>query len=515
MMRKPYYFLAIWMLLLIGCATNPVTGEKELILVPESQELSIGQEQYKPSRQMQGGDFTVDPELTRYVDSVGQKLAAVSDRELPYEFKVLNNSVPNAWALPGGKIAVNRGLLVELNNEAELAAVLGHEIVHSAARHGAKGMERGMLLQGAVLATGLAISGNDYANYVVGGAQLAAVLVSQKYSRDAEREADHFGMTYMSRAGYDPKAAVSLQETFVRLSENQRQDWLSGLFASHPPSRERVEANREYSHSLPNQGELGTEAYEHAIAGLKKIQPAYAAHDEGRKALSEGKLKEAEALAQKALKIEPREGQFHALIGDIRLKENEYQSALKSYNQALECNDDFFYYYLQRGLIENQLKNQNTAKKDLEKSVSLLPTDIAYKTLGDIALAQGDRQTATEYFRAAAGSQSDTGQQARQSLVRLDLPDNPNIYLKAEAFLDGKGYVFAAIQNPTNLPVERIAILVQYTDASGQRREFVRNLSGILSAGKTVSIPLGLGPVENSSDLSDVRVAIARATIAE
>ena len=88
------------------------------------------------------------PELTTYVNEVGQKLAAVADRKLPYEFVVLNNSVPNAWALPGGKIAVNRGLLTELQNEAELAAVLGHEIVHAAARHGAKAQERGTMHAG-------------------------------------------------------------------------------------------------------------------------------------------------------------------------------------------------------------------------------------------------------------------------------------------------------------------------------------------------------------------------------
>jgi beta-barrel assembly-enhancing protease len=138
--------------LLAGCGTNPVTHKRELQLVSESQEVSIGQENYAPARQQQGGDYIIDPELTAYVQSVGNKLAALSDRQLPYEFVVLNDSVPNAWALPGGKIAFNRGLLYELNSEAELAAVLGHEIVHAAARHGAQKMETGMLLQGAVIA---------------------------------------------------------------------------------------------------------------------------------------------------------------------------------------------------------------------------------------------------------------------------------------------------------------------------------------------------------------------------
>ena len=114
-------------------------------------------------RQVEGGDFDVLPELTTYVNGVGQKLAAVSDRKLPYEFVVLDNSVPNAWALPGGKIAVNRGLLTELTSEAELAAVLGHEIVHAAARHGAKAQERGVLMQAGMAAAqiGAAVGGMD------------------------------------------------------------------------------------------------------------------------------------------------------------------------------------------------------------------------------------------------------------------------------------------------------------------------------------------------------------------
>ena len=122
-------------------------GKKEIQFVSESQELQIGEKNYAPTRQSEGGDLTVLPELTTYVNGVGQKLAAVADRKLPYEFVVLNNSVPNAWALPGGKIAFNRGLLTELKNEAELAAVLGHEIVHAAARHGAKAQERGTMMQ--------------------------------------------------------------------------------------------------------------------------------------------------------------------------------------------------------------------------------------------------------------------------------------------------------------------------------------------------------------------------------
>ncbi len=132
---------ALALLALTACGVNPVTGKREIQFVSEAAELQLGEQQYAPTRQSEGGDFKQLPELTSYVNEIGQKLAAVSDRKLPYEFVVLNSSVPNAWALPGGKIAVNRGLLPELRSEAELAAVLGHEIVHAAARHGAKAQE--------------------------------------------------------------------------------------------------------------------------------------------------------------------------------------------------------------------------------------------------------------------------------------------------------------------------------------------------------------------------------------
>lgn len=99
--------------LLASCAVNPVTGESEFSLLSRQDEISIGIEQYGPSQQSQGGEYIVDPELSAYVDQVGQRLAAEGrkDYDLPYEFVVLNNSVPNAWALPGGKIAINRGSL--------------------------------------------------------------------------------------------------------------------------------------------------------------------------------------------------------------------------------------------------------------------------------------------------------------------------------------------------------------------------------------------------------------------
>ena len=190
---------------LAGCSVNPVTGDREIMLVSSADDIKMGAQNYAPMQQSQGGPYDVDPDLVEYVQGVGKQLADVSGVNLPYEFIVLNNSVPNAWALPGGKIAINRGLLTELGSEAELAAVLGHEIVHAAARHTAKQMSRGMLMQGLVVVTSVATNDSSYGDLAVGGANMAAQLSMMKYGRGAELESDKYGMRYMSKAGYDPQ----------------------------------------------------------------------------------------------------------------------------------------------------------------------------------------------------------------------------------------------------------------------------------------------------------------------
>jgi len=224
----------------VACSVNPVTGEKELTWMSASQEVATGQKQYIPYQQQQGGRYMVDPEVNLYVQRVGQKLAAVSDRkDLPYEFVVLNNGTPNAWALPGGKIAINRGLLMMLDDEAQLAAVLGHEIVHAAARHTARQMTQATLLQAGVMVAGIAAQKTDYGQWIAAGAGLGANLWQAHYGRDQELEADKYGVKYMVDAGYSPKAAVELQQKFMALSKGKQSNFFNDLFASHPPSSAR------------------------------------------------------------------------------------------------------------------------------------------------------------------------------------------------------------------------------------------------------------------------------------
>jgi predicted Zn-dependent protease len=510
MQKKLFLIWLIALLWLTGCAINPVTGKNELTLVPEATEINIGTQQYLPSRQMQGGDYSTSPQVVSYVKRVGQRLAAVSDRKLPYEFNVINDSTPNAWALPGGKIVINRGLLVELENEAELAAVLGHEIVHAAARHGAKGMERGMLLQGAILAAGMASQNSEYAQMAVGGAGVAAQLITHKYSRDAEREADLYGMTYMSRAGYDPRAAINLQQTFVRLSAGGDSNWLNGLFASHPPSQERVDANRITVTTLPPGGELGRERYQQAIAPLLRDQDAYKAFDAGRKALHDGDTERALSLADKALKAQPQEALFHSLRGDVRLKQQRYSDAIINYDRALQRNSEYFHYYLQRGLARLQLHETAQGEADLKKSIEFLPTAPAMNALGNLSLNSGDVVGAKNYFAAAAGSNSEAGKAANSSLIRLDLPDNPDKYLQLGFGRDRSNYLLVQMTNRTQLTVEGISFIVQFNDAQGKVRQVQLQLPDYLAPQQSRTLSTGIGPFEN---INSVQGQVIRARV--
>lgn len=501
---------------LLSCGVNPVTKVREFQFVSQDKEIQIGQQNYSPARQSQGGDYALDPELTHYVQQVGQKLAAVSDRpDLPFEFVVLNDSVPNAWAMPGGKIAFNRGLLYELHSEAELAAVLGHEIVHAAARHGAKGMERGVFLQGAMLAVGLATRDSNYANLVVGGAQLGGQLISSRYGRDAESESDHYGMRYMKLAGYDPSAAVTLQETFVRLSEGKRQDFISGLFASHPPSQERVDLNKKTLAELGAGGDWGKEIYAEKTAKLMATREAYKAYDEAKTALQKGEIETAKKLVKKAISIEPREARFQELLGDAALTQKNTTEALAFYDKAIQMQPDYFKPYVQSGIALFNAGKKDQAEPFLKKANTLLPTAPGHDLLGQIAEGRGDVDNAFQHYKLAASSNSDIGKQAAMRAMRIDLPRNPASYLPAAAVADYRGYVYATVQNNSSVPLARVQLRMLRYDTYGRVMEQTRSMliqDGI-APGKRGSVATGFR-IQDQQALQLFKVVVEGAELA-
>jgi predicted Zn-dependent protease len=499
-----------------GCATNPVTKQNEISFVSEKQEIKIGRQQYLQSQQSAGGKFILDSALTAYVNEVGQKLVKVSDRpNLPFEFVIINDSVPNAWALPGGKLAINRGLLTELKSEAELAAVLSHEIVHAAARHGAKSIEQGTLLAAGAVIVSVLASDQKHADIIDYATQGGAALISLRFSREHELEADHYGIDYMVRAGYDPKAAVELQETFVRLSGSKSANWLTGMFATHPPSQERVEANRKHAAGFPANLYRGEDVYRQKLAFLMQSKPAYAAHDEGRKLLEKHPAR-ALAKADQAIGLEPREAMFYALRGDALKNLGRMAEAEQEYGEAIKRNGEYYAFYLDRGLVRQRLGNNAGAQADLERSNALLPTAAAHYVLGNLAQGAGSPDKAMEHYKLAAGSDSDIGKRAAADLVRLDLPRNPGNYVEVEPVADGKGNLGLRVSNssPVALRNVRVAGEVPKTASAGR---FVRDyaVSGTLKAGHSTTVAMGVKLSDFNVGLKQVRGQARSAEVAD
>jgi len=242
-----------------GCSTNPVTGERELILISREQEITMGQEA-APRFEEEFGGRVADETLQSYVQSIGGALAARSDRDMPYEFILVQSGTPNAFALPGGKVFITAGLMSYMTNERQLAAVLGHEVGHVAARHNVKRMQMQM---GTALLLDIAeraVSGKGQgAQRAKDIGQIIGAMVNLRYSRDDEYQADKLGVEYMSRAGYNPWGMVELLTVLMNLSEEEG-GRLEEMFRTHPLTSNRIEEARETIEAQPSYEKFSADA---------------------------------------------------------------------------------------------------------------------------------------------------------------------------------------------------------------------------------------------------------------
>ena len=220
----------------IACATNPATGKKQLMLVSEAQEGAMGKEADQEAIAAYG--LYDDPKIQAYVNELGQRLAAKSERpSLPWSFKVVDDAAVNAFALPGGYIYVTRGIMAHLRSEAELVAVLGHEIGHVTGRHSASQMSKQQLAMGGLI-LGMVVK-PEFQRFA-GLAQQGLGLLFLKFGRDDENQADELGLRYMTRADYDPREMLEVfgvLDGVTRAEGGGRMpDWLS----THPSPGNRL-----------------------------------------------------------------------------------------------------------------------------------------------------------------------------------------------------------------------------------------------------------------------------------
>jgi predicted Zn-dependent protease len=231
-----------------SCATNPATGERMLSLVSESQEIEMGQAY---SQQVEATMAVYDDsELGSYVDQIGQELAAVSERpQLPWSFKVIDDPTVNAFAVPGGFLYVTRGILTHFNSEAELAAVLGHEIGHVTARHSVEQISRAQL-GGLLLGVGSILS-EDVRRF--GGlAQTGLGILFLSYSRSDEHQADMLGVRYSLRKDYDPREAVEVHRMLGRQTELRGGSGIPNWLSTHPSSVDRIDRIQAQVDTIPD-----------------------------------------------------------------------------------------------------------------------------------------------------------------------------------------------------------------------------------------------------------------------
>jgi predicted Zn-dependent protease len=241
--RASWAIGALGAVLVAACATVPYTNRSQLLLISESEEMSLGADAYK--QVLAKERVTKDPALLEPVRRVGQRIAAVAERpDYEWEFTVIDNpKMVNAFALPGGKVAVYTGLFPVAQDEAGLAAVMGHEVAHALARHSGERLSQGVLLQVGLAGASIALGGGDPTTrslvmQALGlGTQVGVIL---PFNRSQESEADHIGMILMAKAGYEPEAALHLWERMEQAGGGGPPEFLS----THPSYGTRQEQIR-------------------------------------------------------------------------------------------------------------------------------------------------------------------------------------------------------------------------------------------------------------------------------
>jgi predicted Zn-dependent protease len=363
-----------------ACATNPVTGQSQLMLVSEDEEIQIDK-QYSPFQFSADYGAVQDNALNAYIDRTGKNLAVGSHRtHMPYNFHAVNANYVNAYAFPGGTIACTRGILLSLDNEAELAALLGHELGHVNARHTAEQMSKGMLTQ--VVVGGLSIAagaaGGIYGNLASQLGQLGAGALLASYSRDNERQADALGMDYMVKAGYGSEGMVGLMDLLQSMGKH-KPSAIELMFATHPMSEERYQtavqtANTQYKSAKGKP--LYRERFMDHTAKLRAEKGAIEEMQKGEKEMGAKNFSSADNHFRKALKIAPNDYTAMVLMSKSQLLQKKWtvgrqysEMAQKVYPQEAQA------YHLS-GFAKIQLRDYEGALEEFDSYDKVLPGNV-------------------------------------------------------------------------------------------------------------------------------------------
>lgn len=410
--------------LLVGCATDPVTGQKVFNMVSETDEISLDK-QNSPHQFSNDYGETQDRRLNSYIARTGERMAAKTHRpDMPYDFKTVNAVYVNAYAFPGGSIATTRGILLKMDNEGELGALLGHELGHVNARHTVESMSKGMVAQ-VLLAGGAAALGAAYgsaAGELAGQlGMLGAGALLASYSRENEREADALGMEYMVRSEYNPEGMVGLMDMLKSLNKHKPSS-AQLLFATHPMSDERYNTsvkNASGQYASAKQYKVYRERYMDNIAGLRARRGAIEAMQKGEGAMGKKKYSEAEGHFESALNQAPGDYAGLLLMSKCLLAQNRDADALRYAEEAKRVNPNEAQARHLAGFANLKRRNFDRAHADFATYQRLLPGNPATSFFKGYALeGMGQRNAAAQaYYNYLR--QVNQGDQAKYAYTRL------------------------------------------------------------------------------------------------
>jgi hypothetical protein len=366
-------------------SVNPVTGEKQLMLLDEEWEIEVDKE-FAPRQFALDYGRVQDDSLNAFLQLVGGAMAKHTHRpEIPYSFQAVNASSINAYAFPGGSIAVTRGILLLCENEAELAAVLGHELGHVNARHTAVEMSKNEIVH-KLLSKAATCAGNkneEFGNMVSHIASFGAGALLASYSRDNELEADKLGMRYMAHAGYGVEGYVTFMETLNSL--NQDEGEASALFSSHPMNKQRYERavnlkNSEFSEFIAQP--VYRERFMDHTAGIRKLKPAIDLFRQAEESIAQHDFESAEVFAGKGLKHAPNDYAGLLIMAICSFSKPEYEKTIYYSKQAGSVYPQETRPVLLNGLAKIGLERYDEAVSDFtafEDKLPGVPENIFYR----------------------------------------------------------------------------------------------------------------------------------------
>nr|CRH05293.1 Putative protein containing peptidase M48, Ste24p domain. Putative putative Zn-dependent protease [Candidatus Magnetococcus massalia] len=410
--------------LLSGCSVNPVTGEKQLMLMSEGQEIAIDRAQSPHQFSADYGEFG-DTGVNRYLSDVGKTLAASTHRpKMPYTFRGVNATHVNAYAFPGGSIAATRGILLGMKSEAELAGLLGHELGHVNARHAAQRQTRTLLTQVAMAgasryAQGLGGTASMLVNNL-GGIASGALLAH--YSRDDERQADDLGMQYMARVGENPQGMVDLMQ-LLNTQNKHKPSALQQMFSTHPMSRERIQTAKRTAQGrfaalleAPNH----RERYMDNMAPIRRQKRTILALQDADEALRKKNTAQAEKLLRKALKHTPDDYAALMKMSKLQLERGKKGAALRYAEEAQAVNPHEAQAFQVAGIVQMMQRHYSKAQSNLARYDKLLPGNPGTRFLQGVAFENmGRKGEAARYYMnyLRAGAQGEQATYARKRLL--------------------------------------------------------------------------------------------------